>query len=309
MTMSGVSSIITGTGLGKTYQSGFFSHQKTFAVQDVDIEIKTGETYALVGESGSGKTTLGKILLKLISPTSGRIFYHNEDITDLQGPELIPIRRKMQIIPQHPEDAFNPRWRLSRSIMEPFLIHGQARENGGLKNVLLELLAETGLNPDYAERYPHQLSGGELQRAAIARALALKPDFILCDEPTSMLDVSVQAAIIQLLLSLQKRSTISLLFITHDLKLADHIADRVGVMYNGHIIEEGSGILKSPMHPYSQSIVRGHKHQRPDQSIPSHESCPFVLQCPNKTEKCQTIPSVTDCSGRKIRCHHPFKYD
>lgn len=305
MIMSGVSSIITGTGLGKTYQSGIFSQQKTVAVQDVDIEIRTGEIYALVGESGSGKTTLGKLLLKLVTPSSGRILYHGDDITELQGLGLVSLRRKMQIIPQHPEDAFNPRWRLSRSIMEPFWIHGQTCGNGAAKKALLQLLADTGLNPDYAERYPHQLSGGELQRAAIARALALKPDFILCDEPTSMLDVSVQAAIIQLLLTLQKKNDLSLLFITHDLKLADHIADRVGVMYKGRIIEEGSGILTSPMHPYSRSIVFGDQHPGSGQSDTSPEGCPFASHCPNKSEKCSMSPSLTDHAGRKIRCHHP----
>lgn len=304
--MSDVSSILTGTGLAKSYSSGLFNRQKTLAVSDVDIAIRTGEIYALVGESGSGKTTLGKLLLKLIELSSGSILYRGDDITNLSGQDLIGLRKKMQVIPQHPEDSFNPRWKLSWSILEPSRIHKKNQENGGQLQMLTQLLSDTGLNPDYAERYPHQLSGGELQRAAIARALLLEPEFILCDEPTSMLDVSVQAAIINVLLSLQKRSGITILFITHDLTLAAHIADRIGVMYGGQIVEEGADILSSPMHPYTRSIVTGVGHEGTGchQHNGSGE-CPFYHHCPVRSDHCLTNPPMKERQGRAIRCHHP----
>ncbi len=302
--MSDVPFIITGSSLVKCFQSGLISNKPFFAVQGVDISIHDGEIYALVGESGSGKSTLGKMLVGLIEPTNGRIFYHGDDITKFSGIKLAELRRKVQVIPQHPEDAFNPRWKLSKSINEPLRVHRAIKENGHMQKFIMALLHDTGLPHECIERYPHQLSGGELQRAAIARALALEPDFILCDEPTSMLDVSVQASIIQLLLKLHESRKISYLFITHDLHLAECIADRVGVMYKGRIVEEGPDILKSPMHPYTQSILSHNKSTKSEIYECPPDSCPFFPQCHKKTDICLTNPPYVTYGDRRVQCHN-----
>lgn len=304
--MSDASTIITGTSLCKTYESGIFTRQSTYAVRDVDFSIQRGETYALVGESGSGKTTLGKLLIMLIHLTSGHLYYKGTQVDPKQKQELGLFRKKMQIIPQHPEDALNPRWKVSYSVLEPFRIHDDLELHGTKKERLNELLDMTGLNHEYANRYPHQLSGGELQRAVIARTLALKPEFIVCDEPTSMLDVSVQASIIHLLQSIQKKTHVALLFITHDIRIASLIGDRIGVMYQGQIVEEGEHIMTKPLHPYTRSLC-GCASPRHQINPKAATGCPFYADCPVSEERCRTQPPLVSWENRKIRCHFPEK--
>nr|WP_319540683.1 ABC transporter ATP-binding protein [uncultured Methanospirillum sp.] len=306
--MSDASSMIRGTGLIKQYESGIVSRRRTYAVNGVDISIQRGETYVLVGESGSGKTTLGRVLLLLIQPTEGDIIYNGVSITHKNHSELIPFRRKMQLIPQHPEDAFNPRWKVSRSILEPYRLHPESFHLQSKEELLTDLLQQTGLDPEYVNRYPHQLSGGELQRAAIARVIALKPEFIVCDEPTSMLDVSVQASIVHVLKEIQKKDGVGLLFITHDIQLAMVVGDRIGVMYKGLIVEEGSDILKSPLHPYTQALTKSFLSEgKPDEA--HYESgCQWRSVCPQTDDLCHTMPTLQAYGPLKIRCHHPARY-
>ncbi len=243
-----------GKGLYKVFESGFWFRKRIVAVGGVDIKIEEGEVLAVVGESGSGKSTLGRVLLMLTKPSRGEVFFEGVNITKLRGRELRRLRRKMQLIPQHPEDALDPKWRLYDSIAEPLRIHGLVDRVEEMEEVcrISELV---GLKEEHLSRYPHELSGGELQRAVIARAIALKPKFIVCDEPTSMLDVSVQASIVNLLLDLQRKFRMAYLFITHDLQLASFVGDRIAVMHRGRIVEEGERVLEDPQHPYTKSLV------------------------------------------------------
>ncbi|HIP24909.1 MAG TPA: ABC transporter ATP-binding protein [Archaeoglobus profundus] len=251
--------MIEGINLRKVFKSGLFGNKKVVAVDGVSIKIEKGETLGLIGESGSGKSTLGRLLLMLIKPDSGKVIYDGVDITRLKSKELRIYRRKMQLIPQHPYDALDPRWKLYDSIAEPLRIHKLVEDKEEEKSKVLELIEAVNLKEELLDRYPHELSGGELQRAVIARALALQPEFIVCDEPTSMLDISTQASIIRLLLKLQKRYKISYLFITHDLELANVVADKIAVMYKGKIVEEGRAkeILENPKHYYTKKLVEG----------------------------------------------------
>ncbi len=228
--------MLKGVGLKKTFKTGLFGGKRIVAVDGVNIEIGEGETVALVGESGSGKSTLGKILLMLIRPDEGRVFFDGVDLTKLKGKELRRVRTKMQLIPQNPEEALDPRWRIYDSIVEPLRIH-KLVDKSEEEDWILELVKAVGLKEEHLGRFPWQLSGGELQRAVIARALALNPKFIVCDEPTSMLDISTQASIVRLLMDLQRRFEISYLFITHDLELAKVVADRILIMRSGKVVE------------------------------------------------------------------------
>ena len=227
--------MIEGKGLRKAFRRGILSSKAVVAVDGVDIRIDEGETVALVGESGSGKSTLGRLLLYLIRPDEGKVLFEGVDLAGLKGKELRKLRTRMQLIPQNPEDAFDPRWRLYSSLAEPLRIHGFGRGEG--RERVLELVKAVGLKEEHLSRYPHELSGGELQRAVIARALALSPKFIVCDEPTSMLDLSTQAAIVRLLMKLQRKMGLTILFITHDVKLAEFVGDTILVMENGRIVE------------------------------------------------------------------------
>ncbi len=232
--------MIEGKKIKKVFKSGIFGGKTVVAVDNVDITVYDGETVALVGESGSGKSTLGRILLMLIKPDEGKVIFDGVDLTKLRGRELRRFRTKMQLIPQNPEEALDPRWRIYDSIAEPIRIHKLADSRNEEEELILELIRAVGLKEEHLNRYPHELSGGELQRAVIARALTLNPKFIVCDEPTSMLDISTQASIVRLLMEFQKRLGISYLFITHDLELAEVIADRILVMRSGKIVDERS---------------------------------------------------------------------
>ncbi|WP_456472504.1 ABC transporter ATP-binding protein [Methanocaldococcus sp.] len=299
--------MIEGKNLSKIYEYGFFVKHKIVAVDNVNISIKKGETLCLIGESGSGKSTLGKLLLAIIKPTTGEVIFEGINLNKLKGHELRKIRKKMQLIPQYPDSALNPRWTIYNSIVEPFKIHKIKDYN------INELLEMVGLKKDHLDRFPHELSGGELQRAVIARAMALNPKFIVCDEPTSMLDVSVQASILRLLIELQEERKLSYLFITHELDVAKIVGHRFAVMYAGQIVEEGLDVLEDPIHPYTKLLVNVSNE---DNEIPDIEleikknlkiirGCKFYRFCPNSTEKCakEDPPLVELDNKKKVKCH------
>ena len=227
------------------------------AVTEVDLEIAPGETVGLVGESGCGKSTLGRTLLRLYQPSGGLIELDGTDITHLHQRALRPMRRKMQMIFQDPYASLNPRMTIGAAIAEPLAIHKLANTPAERDARVHELLAKVGLREDAARRYPHEFSGGQRQRVGIARALAVKPRFIVCDEPISALDVSIQAQIVNLLQDLQKAEQLTYLFISHDLKIVQHISDRVAVMYLGRIVElaEAKTLYRTPKHPYTQALL------------------------------------------------------
>jgi len=227
------------------------------AVDDVSFEVKPQEIYGLAGESGSGKTTTGRLLVRLTSPTSGRIFFKNQDISSLGDKSLKPIRRKMQIIFQDPYESLNPRKYIRGIVEEPLLIHGIVGKEA--EDRVHEVMEHVQLTPpeDYLFRFPHEISGGQRQRVAVARALVLQPEFIVADEPVSMLDVSIRAEILNLMTDLREKLGVSFLYITHDLALARHICDSLAVMYLGKIVEKGSTetLLTEPLHPYTQALI------------------------------------------------------
>lgn len=312
-----VSYVVKGEGLRKVFESGLVLRRRITAVDGVDVEIGKGETLALVGESGSGKSTLGRLLLRLIEPTGGRILFDGVDITRIGKKKLRKIRRKMQLIPQHPEDALDPRWKMYDCIAEPLRLHNLV-DKAEEKEVVSRLLEMVGLQEEHLSRYPHELSGGELQRVVIARAISLNPLFIVCDEPTSMLDVSVQASILNLLVDLQHRFRLSYLFITHDLEVADTISRRIAVMYRGQIVEEGFKILDEPLHPYTEMLVRSVEMDKAVQELEmlkllnlnnfqnAHQSqgkCGFYHLCGKRMDRCWKQPEIVELSKkRKVRC-------
>ena len=226
------------------------------AVDDISFEVKRGETLGLVGESGCGKSTTGRTVLQLFRPTSGSVYYDNVDLTKLTGEDLRKMRRKMQMIFQDPYASLNPRMTVGEIIREPLLVHNVATEADADDRVkqLLELVR---LNPSFTTRYPHEFSGGQRQRIGIARALALQPSFIVCDEPISALDVSIQAQVVNLLEELQDKFGLTYLFIAHDLSMVRHISDRVAVMYLGVVVEMTTReeLFKNPLHPYTQALL------------------------------------------------------
>jgi len=302
-------------------KSGVFSRvtNQVKAVDGVNLDIGTGSTLGLVGESGCGKSTLGKTIIRLLNPTDGNILFDNRDITDLDSSALRPLRKNMQMIFQNPYGSLNPRMNVENLITEGMDIHN-LYGNSERINVASELLEKVGLTKSTLNKYPHEFSGGQRQRIAIARALAVQPSFIVCDEPVSALDVSVQAQIVNLLLSLQQEFNLTYLFISHDLRVVKHISDQVAVMYLGKIVEVSSSeeIYANPLHPYTKiliSAIPDIKSKKVDKKavisgdVPSPidppKGCSFHPRCPIAVEKCKTVePELTDKGGKHlVSCH------
>lgn len=302
-------------------KSGIFSQVSNYvkAIDGVDIGVLEGETVGLVGESGCGKTTFGKTVIKLIEPTEGTICFNELDITHFDSGQMRPLRRNMQIIFQDPYGSLNPRMKVENIVGEGLLIHEIVPEKNRREEIK-RLLETVGLREDVVLRYPHEFSGGQRQRIAIARALAVKPSFIVCDEPVSALDVSVQAQIINLFLKLQEEFKLTYLFISHDLRIVKHISDRVAVMYLGKIVElsESEELYKNPLHPYTQVLLSAVPVPNPEMKrkriilsgdIPSPidppSGCRFHTRCPIAIEKCsKEEPILRDVGGgHLVACH------
>ena len=292
------------------------------AVDGVSFAVRRGETLGLVGESGCGKSTTGLAVLRMIDITAGQVVFEGQDITGLDRNRMRPIRRRMQMVYQDPFGSLNPRMKVSEIVGEPLEVHGLAGDRAAWRKRVADLLDMVGLLPDMADRYPHEFSGGQRQRIGIARALALEPSLIICDEPVSALDVSIQAQVVNLFQELQERLGLTYIFIAHDLAVVRHISHRIAVMYLGRIVEIASRgeLYARPLHPYTQALLAAIpipdpeiEATRPQQiitgEVPSAmrppPGCRFHTRCPQAMEACKSVdpPLRTMADGRAVACH------
>ena len=300
-------------------QGRFSGHKVVHALNGVSLSVKPGETLGLVGETGCGKSTLCRAMMRIYKPTDGQIFFEGVDITKLRERKLKFVRKNMQMVFQDPADSMNPRLNVGYIIEEPLMIQTDL-DAKWRKEAALNLLKDVGLPEDSYLRYPHEFSGGQRQRIAIARALALDPKIIVCDEPVSALDVSVQSQVLNLLLDLQKEHKLTLIFVSHALSVVRHMSDRVAVMYLGSIMElaDSYDIYEEPRHPYTQALIAAIPKTDPTKrgriipftgEIPSPidlpSGCPFHLNCPKKIDSCDKVkPELKEISpGHFCACH------
>ena len=314
--------------LRQYFPAGGFGKNRKYvqAVDDVSFTINKGETLGLVGESGCGKTTTGRSMLRLYEPTGGKFTYDGETIFDVGNKvyaEMLPYRKKMQIVFQDPYASLDPRMTVGDIVGEAIDVHKLAANKQERYDLIIEMLRRVGLNSEHANRYPHEFSGGQRQRVGIARALAVNPEFIVCDEPISALDVSIQAQVINMFEDLQEEMGLTYLFIAHDLSVVKHISDRIGVMYLGRMVElaESHELTEHPVHPYTKSLIsaipiadpkiaKASKRIVLEGDVPSPlnppSGCRFRTRCPYATEKCaEEVPvwrEITD--GHYVACHN-----
>ena len=304
-----------------TINTGLFRSTQLKAVDGVSFHIDKGETLGMVGESGCGKTTVGRSLMHLYTPTAGEVLFDGEPVKP--GPSMQSFRRRAQMVFQDPYSSLNPRMTVGDIVAEPIDIHGLAKNKAERRDKVHELLSLVGLSSEQATRYAHEFSGGQRQRIGIARALASNPEFIVCDEPVSALDVSIQAQVINMLEELQQKLKLTYLFIAHDLSVVKHISNRIAVMYLGHIVElaDAGELYRRPLHPYTQSLLSAVPQPDPKRAraqrriilsgdVPSPlkipSGCPFRTRCPKATKECaQALPVLEDHgSGHQVRCIH-----
>jgi len=320
--MSQSTPLLSVKGLRKWFPTGGFGSRQppVRAVTDVSLTVGRGEVVGLVGESGSGKTTVAQCILRLYRPDQGEISFDGTDISTLSSDRMRPYRRRLQMVFQDPYSSLNPKLMVGASIAEPLEIHGIGANAAERRQIVSDLLEQVGLRPEHAGRYPHEFSGGQRQRIGIARALAVRPDLVVADEPVSALDVSVQAQIIQLLDRLKADFSLSMLIVAHDLAVVRYVSDRVVVMYLGTVVEAGPAepLYANPLHPYTRALLSsaprlgtpgGQRREVLRGELPSPvnppSGCVFRTRCPLAQKKCaESVPMLRDLGAdRKLACH------